>query len=348
MGVGRLRDGVSPEQAETEVHVILERAGSERPRLPGFDRETRVMSVREERARPFRPALLMLAVATGLVLLITCANVAGLLLARGIVRQRELAVRGALGAGRGRIVGQLLSESIVLSVAAGVVGLAMAVGIARAAPALVPRNVSGLAEVGVDGAVLAFTVGVSVVAGLLFGTAPAVAWSRVDLARTLNEAGASAGGFGRPRANRGQAALAVAQVALALVLLTGAGLLLRSFVSLVTLELGFEPANVVVARIVDPGGDRVFQRGGRIGPDEVEASYAAARRASEGSSRIVTGPGARGWPWSASLSPGRRSPASRRSGSVSCPPTGFGASAAAVMGGATREAMTSRGRSSAS
>ena len=144
-----------------------------------------------------------------------------------------------------------------------------------------PRNVSGLAEVGVDGAVLAFTVGVSVIAGLLFGTAPAVAWSRVDLARTLSEAGASAGGFGRPRANRGQAALAVTQVALALVLLTGAGLLLRSFVSLVTLELGFEPANVVVARIVDPGGDRVFQRGGRIGPDEVEASYAAARRASE-------------------------------------------------------------------
>ena len=125
MGVGRLRDGVSPEQAETEVHVILER-GSERPRLPGFDIEPRVMSVREERGRPFRPALLMLAVATGLVLLITCANVAGLLLARGIVRQRELAVRGALGAGRGRIVGQLLSESIVLSVAAGVVGLAMA------------------------------------------------------------------------------------------------------------------------------------------------------------------------------------------------------------------------------
>ena len=210
-----------------------------------------------------------------------CANVTGLLLARGIARRRELAVRGALGAGRGRIVRQLLTESVVLGVAGGTAGLAVAVGIVRAAPALVPRNVPGLAEVGVDGTVLAFTAAVSVVAGLLFGTAPALAWSRVDPARTLNEAGASAGGFGRLRANRGQAGLAVTQVALALVLLTGAGLLLRSFVSLVTLDLGFEPANVVVARISDPAGTRMFTRGGRIEPDEIEAMNAAARSATE-------------------------------------------------------------------
>ena len=195
-GVGRLRDGVSPARAETEVRTILER-GSERPRPTSFDFETRVMSLREERGRPFRPALLMLAAATGLVLLMACANVAGLLLAHGIVRQRELAVKGALGAGRGRIVRQLLTESVVLGVAGGAAGLAVAVGIVRAAPALMPRNVPGLAEVGVDGAMLAFTAAVSVVAGLLFGTAPALAWSRVDLARTLSEAGASAGGFGR-------------------------------------------------------------------------------------------------------------------------------------------------------
>ena len=279
-GVGRLRDGVSPAQAETEVRTILER-GSERTRPTSLDVETRVMSLREERGRPFRPALLMLAAATGLVLLMACANVAGLLLARGIVRQRELAVRGALGAGRGRIVRQLLTESVVLGVAGGAAGLAVAVGIVRAAPALMPRNVPGLAEVGVDGAMLAFTAAVSVVAGLLFGTAPALAWSRVDLARTLNEAGASAGGFGRLRANRGQAALAVTQMALALVLLTGAGLLLRSFVSLVTLDLGFEPANVVAARIMDPASTRLFTRGGRIESDEVEAMNAAARSATE-------------------------------------------------------------------
>ena len=190
MGVGRLRDGVSPGQAETEVRTILERAESERPRPPGLESQAQVMSLREERGRPFRPALLMLAAATGLVLLMACANVAGLLLARGIARQRELAVRGALGAGRGRIVRQLLTESVVLSIAGGAAGLAVAFGIVRAAPGLVPRNVPGLAEVGVDGAVLAFTATVSVVAGLLFGTAPALAWSRVDLARTLNEAGA--------------------------------------------------------------------------------------------------------------------------------------------------------------
>ncbi|MYN67178.1 MAG: FtsX-like permease family protein, partial [Acidobacteria bacterium] len=279
-GVGRLRDGVSPAQAETEVRTILER-GSERPLPTSLDFETRVMSLREERGRPFRPALLMLAAATGLVLLMACANVAGLLLARGVVRQRELAVRGALGAGRGRIVRQLLTESVVLGVAGGAAGLAVAVGIVRAAPVLMPRNVPGLAEVGVDGAMLAFTAAVSVVSGLLFGTAPALAWSRVDLARTLNEAGASAGGFGRLRANRGQAALAVTQVVLALVLLTGAGLLLRSFVSLVTLDLGFEPANVVVARIMDPASTRLFTRGGRIESDEVEAMNAAARSATE-------------------------------------------------------------------
>ena len=215
------------------------------PRPPGLELETLVMSLREARGLPFRPALLMLAAATGLVLL------------------------------------QLLTESVVLSIAGGAVGPAVAVGIARAAPALVPRNVPGFAEVGIDGAVLAFTAAVSIITGLLFGTLPALAWSRVDLARTLNESGASARGFGRLRANRGQAALAVSQVALALMLLPGAGLLLHSFVALVTLDLGFEPSNVVGARIMDPAGSGVFLRGGRIGPDEVQEMNEAARLASE-------------------------------------------------------------------
>lgn len=272
-GVGRLRDGVSPEQAETEVGTLLDRAADGRPRPSVFGFEARVMPVREERARPFRLAILLLAAASGLMLLMTCVSVAGLLLARGIVRQRELAIRGALGAGRGRIVGQLLTESVILSATAGAVSLAATVGIVRVAPAIVPRYVPGLADVAVDGVVLAFTVGISVATGLLFGTAPALVWSRVALVRTLNEVGASAGGFGRLRASRGQAVLAVAQVALAVVLLTGAGVLLRGFVSLVTLDIGFEAAGVVEARIVGTG----VPNSEVIGPDEIRASHVRAR-----------------------------------------------------------------------
>ena len=281
--IGRLRPGVSPERAATEVRTILGRAGAERqfPGMPEF--ETRVTSLREERGRPFRPALLMLTVATGLVLLMSCANVAGLLLARGIVRGRELAIRGALGAGRGRIVRQLLTESVVLSVAGGAVGLLVAAGIVRAAPVLVPLSVPGLAEVGVDATVLVAAAGLSIVSGLVFGTAPALAWSRVDLVRILNDTGtAAAGGFGRLRANKGQAVLAVGQVALALVLLIGAGLLLRSFVGLVTFDLGFDPSNVVIARVDNSA--RIAMLGGanvQFGPDELETMNAAARRFTE-------------------------------------------------------------------
>ena len=138
-----------------------------------------------------------------------------------------------------RIVRQLLTESVVLSLVGGALGLAVTAGIMRAAPAMVPRRVPGLDHVGVDGTVLASAAALSIGAGLLFGTAPARAWARADLVRTLNDASApAAGGFGRRRANIGQAMLATGQVALVLVLLTAAGLLLRSFMDLVTLRPG--------------------------------------------------------------------------------------------------------------
>ena len=258
IAVGRLRQGVTPERAATEVGAILHRMddavagrsdqdGSRG--APDVDaRVTRVIPLLEEMVGEYRPALLALAGATLLVLLIACVNVAGLLLARGVTRRRELAVRGALGAGRGRIVRQLLTESVLLSLGGGALGLATAAAVLRAVPALVPVTVTRLDEVGLDGAVLAFTLGLSVAVGLLFGAAPAFQSSGTHLLRALVEgSGRSSGGFGLLRANRTRAVLAAAQMALALMLLVGSGLLLRSFVGLVTLDRGYDPANVVAA-----------------------------------------------------------------------------------------------------
>ena len=286
LGIGRLWPGVSPDRAQAEARTIIDRQRAERPWAesdPAPAPVGRVVRLREELGRPFRPALAMLAAATGLVLLMACANVAGLLLARGIARRRELAIRGALGAGGGRVVRQLLTESVLLSLGGGAAGCAVAAAIVRAAPALIPRSVPGLADVAVDGAALAFTAGLSVAAGLLFGTAPALAWSRVDLTRALNAGhGATAGGLGRPRAHRGQAGLAVAQVALAVVLLTGAGLLLRSFVAFVTLDRGFDPTHVVRVRVsIGAPGVSIGLGGGRLDPDEVDASNAVVLQVTE-------------------------------------------------------------------
>ena len=261
IAVGRLRQGVTPERAATEVAAILRRlddvarrsdqdeSGGTRRDAPEMDaRVTRVIPLLEEMVGEYRPALLALAGATVLLLLIACVNVAGLLLARGVTRRRELAVRGALGAGRGRIVRQLLTESVLLSLGGGALGLATAAAVLRAVPALVPVTVTRLDEVGLDGVVLAFTLGLSVAVGLLFGAVPAFQSSGSRLLRALVEGSArSSGGFGLLRANRTRAVLAAAQMALALMLLVGAGLLLRSFVGLVTLDRGYDPANVVAA-----------------------------------------------------------------------------------------------------
>ena len=212
--------------------------------------------------RGYRPALLLLTGATALVLLIACVNVAGLLLARGTTRQRELAVRAALGAGRSRIVGQLLTESVVLSIAGGVIGFAAAALILRGASALVPGDVPRLDEVNVDGIVLAFSVGLSVVVGFVFGAAPALQWSRLHLVSTINAGSARvSGGFRILRVNQAQAALVLAQVALAVMLLVGAGLLLRSFVQLVSVDRGYVAANVLTARVDNPDLPSLFSSG---------------------------------------------------------------------------------------
>ena len=286
--IGRLAPGRSPEQAAAEVRTLVQSGPGAAVMLPALRRRgpgdnpeagAQVATLLEEMVGEYRPALAALATATVLVLLIACVNVAGLLLARGVSRQRALAVYAALGAGRGRLVRQLLTESVVLGVGGGVLGLAAAAVVLRAVPALVPGGIARLDGVGVDGVMLAFTLGLSVAAGLLFGIAPALQWSRVDLARTLNEGSAqSTGGFRLLRSNRARAGLAVAQVALALVLLVGAGLLLRSFVRLITIDRGYDPADVITARIRNPDL--------AIRPDTTSQAInerrAAARRFQEG------------------------------------------------------------------
>ena len=272
--LGRLRPGVSPEQAATEVRTILQRIedDSRRP-PPGSDEDApgeppqvdaRVTPLQEDLVGEYRPALLALTAAVALVLLIACSNVAGLLLARGVARRRELALRAALGAGRGRVVRQLLTESVVLGLGGGLAGLAAATGVLRAVPALVPGYVARLHEVGVDGVVLAFTLGLSVLVGLAFGAAPAFQWSGTGLVGTLNEGSPqAAGGFRLLRSSRSRAALAAGQAALAIVLLVGAGLLLRTFVELVMLDRGYDPANVITARTRNPdrgAPDRAFSQ----------------------------------------------------------------------------------------
>ena len=269
--LGRLRPGVSPEQAATEARTVLNA-----DRLPSDPRpllEAHVIPLQEEMVRGYRPALVLLSAVTALMLAVACINVAGLFLAHGVARRRELAVRGALGAGRGRIVRQLLTESVVLGVAGGVFGLAAAALILHGAPALAPGAVPRLEEIGVDGMVLAFGAGLSVVVGLVFGAVPALSWSRLHLVRALGEGSAAgAGGFQMLSANRTRAVLAVAQVALALVLLVGAGLLLRGFVRLVSVDPGYDAGNVLTAQVNYPDIDR------RILSGEFQAAEENARR----------------------------------------------------------------------
>ena len=284
--LGRLRPGISTEQAATEVRTILQRSSlsaqaaamGARVTTDPPEIDARVISLQEEMVRGYRPALLALTVATALVLLIASTNVAGLLLARGVTRRRSLAVCAALGAGRGRLARQLLTESAVLSAGGGLIGLAAAAVVLRGLPAVVPGDVARLDDVGINGAGLAFVFALSVIVGLAFGAAPAFQWSRLSLVGALNDGSAqAAGGFRLLRSNRTRAALAAAQVALAVVLLVGAGLLLSSFVGLVTVDRGYDPTGVITARTGNPDapqGARAPVPGG--GDDEADARFQAA------------------------------------------------------------------------
>ena len=188
-----------------------------------------------------KPILLILLGAVGFVLLIACVNVANLLLARATGRARELAIRLALGATQGRIIRQLLTESILVALARGVLGLVIAAWGTGAMLKLLPEALPRMDEIGVDGRVLAFTFGASLLAGILFGLAPALKISRSDVQASLKEGGRS---VVRSR-NRAQGVLVVAEMAMALVLLVGAGLMIRSVWQLWHVKPGFDPHNTV-------------------------------------------------------------------------------------------------------
>ena len=200
-----------------------------------------------------RRPMLLLTGAVALLLGLACANVAALLLARGDGRRRELAVRRALGARRGRLVRQLLAESTLLALGGAVVGAALAWTATRAVVALAPAGVPRLAEARVDAGVLAFATLVALATGLGFGLVPALALSRGDLAATLREGGR--GGTAGPAQQRTQRTLATAQVALAVLLVVGSGLFLRSLAALRRVDLGFQPRGVLTARVALPAAD---------------------------------------------------------------------------------------------
>jgi putative ABC transport system permease protein len=251
--IARMKPGVTIEQAQTEMNALADQL---RPQFYGPESTwgIKVKGLREQLLGDFRLMLVVLMVAVGCVLLIACANVANLLLARATSRQKEIAVRTALGASRARTVRQLLTESALLGVLGGLVGLAVAyLGIrllVLGIPPDVANTLLGWREIGINFKVLGFALGVSLLTGLLFGIAPALQSSKNDLNESLKEGGRS--GSEGPRRNRVRGALVVFEVAIALVLLVAAGLLIRSFMRLQEVSPGFNPNSVVTMNLSLP------------------------------------------------------------------------------------------------
>jgi putative ABC transport system permease protein len=247
--IGRLQPGVSVEQAQAEMSTIAQRLAEQ---YPDSNRGLGVHIVRyhQQLTGNLRAALLILLGAVVFVLLIACANVANLMLARAATRQRELAIRAALGAGRSRLIRQLLTESVLLSLLGGAVGLALALWNFDAIVAALPAHMPRAAEIQVDRQVLVFTFAVAVMTGVIFGLVPALQASSLNLNEPLKESGGKGtGGFVRHRV---RSLLVVTEVALALVLLVGAGLLIRSFQRLQQVNAGFNTENVLSVPFVLP------------------------------------------------------------------------------------------------
>ncbi|HEU4585320.1 MAG TPA: ABC transporter permease [Gemmatimonadaceae bacterium] len=238
----RLKPGVTVDQAVRDMRAFAEKLKRDNPGSFPEKWTLKVTSLNEIATGDIRPALLVLLGAVGFVLLIACANVANLLLARAAGRTKEVAIRAALGAERWHIIRQLLTESVVLSLIGGAVGLLLAYWSVRALVAVNPGNVPRVQEMGIDANVLLFTLIISVGTGLLFGVMPALQISRTDLQTTLREGGRGSSDRSGQRVRR---VLVVAEVALALTLLVGAGLLVRSSARLSGVDPGFDPNDVL-------------------------------------------------------------------------------------------------------
>ena len=246
---GRLSSGVPLQRAQADVRAFADGLRRDFPDFYSDRWSVRARALDELATARIRPALLVLAGAVAFVLLIACANIANLLLARGASRTREVAVRAAVGATRTDLVRQLMAESVLLSVAGGVAGLAIAFGAVRLLLAVAPVDLLRADAVRIDGAVLLFTLGTAVLTGIVFGIAPAIHGSRADLHDALK---AGARSVSEPHGQWLRRTLVVAEIALALTLLIGAGLLIRSFARLQGVDPGFNPDNLVTFSVALP------------------------------------------------------------------------------------------------
>ena len=262
VGIARMKPGVTLAQARADMDSVARNLAAE---YPDANKGTSIFvnPLKEDIIGDIAPMLYMLLGAVGFVLLIACANVANLLLARSAARSREFAIRVALGATRRRIVRQLLTESMLLSAAGGALGLLFAAWATKAALAVIPETLPRTSEIGIDGRVLFFALVISILVGIVFGVAPALKTSQPDLQRSLKEGGRGSSGT---RA-RTQNIFVAVEMALAVVLLAGAGLMVRSLVGLANVNPGFDPQHVMefgvslsAARVTTPGHIRETYR----------------------------------------------------------------------------------------
>ncbi len=247
--VGRLKPGVSVEQARTEMVAIAGRLATQYPDAnTGWS--VKLGPMLEFAVRDIKPALLVLLAAVAFVLLIACANVANLLLARAAGRQKEIAIRTAMGAGRWRIVRQLLTESVLLSLTGGLVGLLLAKWGMDLLLKLAPQNLPRMSDVSLDGRALAFTAAITLLTGIVFGLVPALQSSKPNLNEVMKDAGRGSTEGGRRQLIR--SSLVVLEVASALVLLVGAGLMIKSFWKLQQVDPGFNPDSALTVPVTLP------------------------------------------------------------------------------------------------